>query len=550
MIIKEMRIQVVHPVLREFLEQLRFAPVVQKKKQLAAAEQLMMMIDAEAEYPFDFVVFRITGYRPPVSSDQKLIPGKALLADLRVWISQLSGELELNAADQKEIVYTIAQLAERFSVSAKTIRRWQNRGLAARTYVFEDGKKRKGFTESMVGQFAADHPELIRKAARFSLLNASGKQQIVKLAERLVSEKKYRTQNQLILDVAKRMGRSRETVRYVLAGFDIQGRKDKLPVSRGKISAKGAVQLYKLNRQGFSVKNLMERFGRSRSSIYRIINQQRARELYGRKIEYIDSDDFAAPDAEEKIVSVPLEQLIPDPKAGNVLLSRQQETLLFQRYNYLKFLAAVQRQQIQRDRPKTARLNRIQKLLEQADQVKEIIIEANMPLVINIAGKHMTPALIMSELVSEGSVALMAAVEKFDYMRGYRFSTYASWAIVKDFARMIPAEAKRRDRAGGTDFANLPVNLRLDQLPDVYAVEKAQGDLRKIIENNLDQREQYIILNHYAIDPGIIKKKPMTLKQIGDELKLSKERIRQIELQALQKLRQSLSPEQFDLLTG
>ena len=550
MIIKEMRIQVVHPVLREFLEQLRFAPVVQKKKQLAAAEQLMMMIDAEAEYPFDFVVFRITGYRPPVSSDQKLIPGKALLADLRVWISQLSGELELNAADQKEIVYTIAQLAERFSVSAKTIRRWQNRGLAARTYVFEDGKKRKGFTESMVGQFAADHPELIRKAARFSLLNASGKQQIVKLAERLVSEKKYRTQNQLILDVAKRMGRSRETVRYVLAGFDIQGRKDKLPVSRGKISAKGAVQLYKLNRQGFSVKNLMERFGRSRSSIYRIINQQRARELYGRKIEYIDSDDFAAPDAEEKIVSVPLEQLIPDPKAGNVLLSRQQETLLFQRYNYLKFLAAVQRQQIQRDRPKTARLNRIQKLLEQADQVKEIIIEANMPLVINIAGKHMTPALIMSELVSEGSVALMAAVEKFDYMRGYRFSTYASWAIVKDFARMIPAEAKRRDRAGGTDFANLPVNLRLDQLPDVYAVEKAQGDLRKIIENNLDQREQYIILNHYAIDPGIIKKKPMTLKQIGDELNLSKERIRQIELQALQKLRQSLSPEQFDLLTG
>ncbi len=82
------------------------------------------------------------------------------------------------------------------------------------------------------------------------------------------------------------------------------------------------------------------------------------------------------------------------------------------------------------------------------------------------------------------------------------------------------------------------------------AVEQAHRDLQTIIKDNLDQREQYIILNHYALDPEIIKKKPKTLKQIGDHLNLSKERIRQIELQALQKLRQSLSPEQFDLLTG
>ncbi len=545
-----MRIQAVHPVLRDFFEQLRFAPTVQKKKQLAAAEQLMMVTDTDVQYPFDFIVFRITGHRPRVSSEEKLIPGRALLADLRVWVSQLSGELDLDASDQQETIYTVEQLSERFSVSTKTIHRWQSRGLSAKIYVFADGRKRKGFTESAVDQFACDHPDLVRKAARFSLLDTSGKQQILDLAARMASEKKYRTLNQLILDVAKQVGRSRETIRCVLAGFDMHGRKEKLPVSRGKISAKGAVHLYKLSRQGFSVKELMERFGRSRSSIYRIINQQRAKELFGRKIDYINSADFSVLDAEIIILSVPLNELIPDSKAGNVLLNRQQETALFQRYNYLKYLAASERDQIQRDRPKTTRLNQIESLLEQADEVKKIIIEANMPLVVSIASKHMTPALIMSELVSEGSVSLMAAVEKFDYTRGYRFSTYASWAIVKNFARMIPAESKRPDRAGGTDFANLPVNLRLEKLPDVYAVEQAQGDLRKIIENNLDQREQYIILNHFAIDPGIIKKKPMTLKQIGDELDLSKERIRQIELQALQKLRQSLSPEQFDLLTG
>jgi RNA polymerase primary sigma factor/RNA polymerase sigma factor len=96
----------------------------------------------------------------------------------------------------------------------------------------------------------------------------------------------------------------------------------------------------------------------------------------------------------------------------------------------------------------------------------------------------------------------------------------------------------------------VPHDFRLGSLPDVAAVEQAQHDLIGVIHGNLDEREQFIILNHYAIDAGIIKKKPMTLKQIGEALGLTKERVRQIELQALQKLRRNLSPEQFDLLTG
>ncbi|MHC4905908.1 MAG: sigma-70 family RNA polymerase sigma factor, partial [Planctomycetota bacterium] len=312
--------------------------------------------------------------------------------------------------------------------------------------------------------------------------------------------------------------------------------------------SKDASHLYRLSRQNVPIKTLMETFGRSRSSIYRIINQQRAKELFSRKIEFTPSEEFLAPAAEQSILSVSLERILPDK--DRVLLSRQQEAELFRRYNYLKFSASQERAKIQRGRPRSDRLNRIESLLSQIDAVNKIIIEANMPLVVSIAGKHLTAGTQMNELVSEGSVALMAAVEKFDYTRGYRFSTYASWAIAKAFARLIPAEAKRPDRAGGADFANLPINLRLEQLPDVAAVEQAQRDLQTIIKNNLDRREQYIILNHYALDPAVIKKKPKTLKQIGEDLDLSKERIRQIELQALHKLRQSLSPEQFDLLTG
>ena len=81
-------------------------------------------------------------------------------------------------------------------------------------------------------------------------------------------------------------------------------------------------------------------------------------------------------------------------------------------------------------------------------------------------------------------------------------------------------------------------------------MERAHLSLSQVIEDNLTEREQYIILNRFGIVGSPIRKETKTLKQLGEELGFSKERIRQIELTALQKLRQSLSSEEFELLTG
>lgn len=547
-----MKIRIVHPALRELFDQLHFAPTRQQHKYLAAAEKLMLIVDSAQEYPYEFIVYRITGFRPVAAKyEDCFIRGDALLADLRVWMSQFSDRLQVPVAMQKERVFTVEQLARRFSVSQKTIRRWEKRGLSGRIYVFEDGKKRKGYADSAVRQFERQHPDLLERSARFTQLDAAEKRRIYEMACELAAAERPRTRNEVLCRISERTGRARETIRYVLQQQEKQaGKSDALPTSRGRSGVREAAQIYKLRRQGVSIGELARRFKKSRSSLYRMINQSRARELTQRKIDYIDSPEFAAEDAQTRLLDPPVETLLEEATTRSGLLSRQQEQALFRRYNFLKSLAVRERAVIRQQQPAVARLRRIETLLDSADRIKQYIIGANMPLVISIARRHQAAGLPMSEMVGDGTLSLMAAVEKFDYTRGYRFSTYAGWAIAKDFARKIPAEARRPDRAGGSDMASLPHDFRLGNLPDIAAVEQAQHDLISVIRSNLDPREQFIILNHYPIDTGVIRKKPMTLKQLGETLNLSKERVRQIELQALQKLRHSLSPEQFDLLTG
>ncbi len=541
-----MKIKIKHPALRDLLEQLRFAPTRQQHKFAAAVEALMLIIDPDKDYPLEFVVYRITGYRPPAARYEDVtISGRDLLSDLRVWLSQAGGQLDTPAAAQPEPILTVPMLAEKFNVSEKTIRRWEARGLTGRLYVFEDGKKRKGYAQSVVRKFEHAHRDLIDKSSQFTKLTATEKRTLYQTACALAQSGDFRTRNELLTELCRRSGRARETLRYLLDEMERrEPHKQPLPPARGRAGAKEAAAICKLSRQGVKMHELSRRFGKSRGSLYRILIQHRLKELAARRIDYIDSPDFTASDAAERLLSAPL----PKSEHAPAMPTRQQETELFCRYNFLKYLAAKERLAMRSQRPSLRRIAQIESLLEQAEQVKQYILNVNTPLVVSIAGRHAVPEVSMNELVGEGTLSLMAAVEKFDYTRGYRFSTYAGWAIAKDFARKIPAESQRPDRAGGSDVENVPHDFRRAAQPDTVAVEQAQNNLIGVIESNLDERERFIILNHYALDTGVIKKKPMTLKQIGETLGITKERVRQIELQALHKLRRNLSPEQFDLL--
>ncbi|UCC22909.1 MAG: sigma-70 family RNA polymerase sigma factor, partial [Planctomycetota bacterium] len=218
---------------------------------------------------------------------------------------------------------------------------------------------------------------------------------------------------------------------------------------------------------------------------------------------------------------------------------------------YLKYLACVSRAGIKPGYVRSARLTKVEDCLTKAEAIKKMIIEANLRLVVSIARKHSAGGgSNLPDLISEGNFSLMRAVEKFDYTRGFRFATYASWAIAKDYARRIPAEKARPDKAPTASLQDVQRDLRIAEAADFAAIERARQSLVQVIRDELDEREQYIILNHFGLVGPPVKKKKKTLQQIGQDLDLTKERVRQLELVALQKLRHSLSIEEFELLTG
>ncbi len=561
--------QIKNQNLAQLLIQLHFTPQKQRRKQLDSAEKVLAIIKSDREYPFEFVCFHITGFHPKALPEQQPIKGDELAEDLRIFIAKLSGQFALTAAEQDQKVYTIEELAAYSDVSTKTIHRWRKRGLIARKFIFDDGKKRFGFLQSAVDKFLKKNPDLIAKAKIFKRLTKKEKQLIIKQA-RALSAKTTLSRYQIIGRIAAKLGKAHETIRYTLLNYE-KANPDK-PISHeppGAISPAEAAELYKIFKQGCGVEELMRRFSRTKSSIYRIINQQRARALLARKIEFVASDEFLEENARQKFLAKPVnvekplspksieplelagESLLPEylqALRDTPVLNREREVELFRRYNYLKYLASATRVGMKPTRVHSDRLNEIENHLAEAETIKKTIIEANLRLVVSIAGKHATGGANFLELVSKGNFALIKAVEEFNYTRGIRFSRTASLSIAKEYAKVSGKSTElTREKAGS--LANILPFLKTAEA-DFAAIERARHSLVHVIRDNLDERERYIILNHFGLVGSLIRKKKKTLQQIGEDLGLTKERVRQLELIALQKLRQSLSIEEFELLTG
>ena len=182
------------------------------------------------------------------------------------------------------------------------------------------------------------------------------------------------------------------------------------------------------------------------------ILQERRQQLFTREIGYIPCRQFLKADAERLASDPPADSARPlgsstdtapsglTPYLASLyqtrLLTKDEEQFYFRRMNWLKFRAATTRGRLDKKRATLRQIEQIEGWLTEAETVKAILITSNLRLVVSIAKKFVDMNNLFEELVSEGNVALMRAVEKFNFALGNRFSTYATYAIQRHFFRV------------------------------------------------------------------------------------------------------------------
>jgi RNA polymerase primary sigma factor len=300
--------------------------------------------------------------------------------------------------------------------------------------------------------------------------------------------------------------------------------------------------------------------GRSPVSQLRTLTDVRALKLLEMKIEFVPHSSFDDPTTHTitlgPMPASSVDQDVPRVKApagvspllaglyGDPLLTREQEAHLFRKMNFLKHQSARLRSAVNPANATDAELDHVEALLEEALAVKNQIVRANLRLVVSLVRKLSDPKQDFAELVSDGYVALIRAIEKFDFSRGCKFSTYASWVIMNNLSR-ASRQNRRRDLlvTGYEAMLVAAPDHRNDECLREREKESRQQAIRRML-GRLNDRERQIIVSRFGLE-GTRRK---TLAQLGSELGITKERVRQLESRACARLRTVAEVQELNLV--
>ena len=277
-------------------------------------------------------------------------------------------------------------------------------------------------------------------------------------------------------------------------------------------------------------------------------------------MDYVDHAAFAQRSIEKKLfgseAKLPNRTVtrfaeLPDPITDAVAagervpaLSYEQEAHLFMRYNFTRMQVARILAEYSGKRLTASATRRLLAWGHRALGARSVIVRLNMPLVLAMAKRTRLSNVDFNEMVSEGNMALLRSVEKFDCSRGFKFSTYSCRAILKAFSRVAMRASRYRGQFP-TEFD--PAMERSDHIEKRRegVIEDCVDELKQIFLDNvagLSDVERTVIRERFALGLPICgeEARPKTLEQVGHIIGVTKERVRQIQNNALKKIRGAL----------
>ncbi|MCA9052510.1 MAG: sigma-70 family RNA polymerase sigma factor [Planctomycetaceae bacterium] len=215
------------------------------------------------------------------------------------------------------------------------------------------------------------------------------------------------------------------------------------------------------------------------------------------------------------------------------LLSPDEERSLFVALNAARHQANGLRSQLNPRRPARRKLEEVECLIAESEAIRQHLVEANVRLVVSVAGRMADTIVSFEDLFSEGLLILLKAIDGFDFSKGFRFSTYATNSLHRHFFRVRKRTLRKRQFGApipdevlrGVSQGTDGVGLTPDD-PTVLTRE-----ILKAARKVLDPREQKIVALRFGLEGS-----EHTLREIAAVLKVSKERVRQVLGRAVGKL--------------
>ncbi len=318
----------------ELERQLAFAPPEALRRHMDAAERLAHEVTDDASYPFEFVLWRITGFRA-ANADLTVVDGTRLRGDLATFVLHVSERLVLDAGDRPGGAAPVVALARELGVTEKTLRRWRARGLLVHSVRFGDGRQRVAIFRQELDRFRSRHPTLVADAGSFSRMDDAIERSVLARVRELVAAGS--TVNLAAKRAASEVGRSHEAIRQLLLRAPIAlvpprtSTRKAVPNARSaaRTAARGRSRhereiAYRAWRFGVPMDRMVERLGARPDAIRRRIDAIRAERLRSLRFEWIELPTFGRPDAAVTVLGaeIAMSDLAPrcDPSDGIGLL--------------------------------------------------------------------------------------------------------------------------------------------------------------------------------------------------------------------------------------